>query len=66
MIKKVVQRIKKDFLTLKAYKSFYELLATLTNLLFLVYFNTKRLIKLEINASSYVMFRVLLQKQDLR
>ena len=42
---------KKDFLTLEARRSFQELVATFTNLLFLVYFDAKCLIRLETDAS---------------
>ncbi len=70
MTKEEAQRIqkdlalrKKDFLTPEARRSFQELVATFSNSPFLVYFDAKRLIRLEINASDYAILGILLQKQ---
>ncbi len=53
---------KKDFLTPEAYSSFQNLVATFTNSPFLVHFDAKCPIKLEIDASSYAISGILSQK----
>ena len=55
---------KKDFLTPEACRSFQELVATLTNSLFLVHFDAKRPIRLEIDVSSYAISGISSQKQE--
>ena len=55
---------KKDVLTPEARRSFQELVATFNNSLFLVHFNAKHPIRLEIDASGYEMSEILPQKQE--
>ena len=55
---------KKDFLTPEARRSFQELVATFTNSPFLVHFDAKRPIRLEIDASGYAISGILSQKQE--
>ncbi len=62
--KKDLASRKKDFLTPEARRSFQELVATFTNSSFLSYFDAKRPIKLEIDASGYAISGILLQKQE--
>ncbi len=56
--KKDVALRKKDFLTPGARRSFQELVATFTNSPFLIYFDAKRPIKLETDASGYAIFGI--------
>ncbi len=72
MTNKETQRTKKDpalrktdFLTIEARRFFQELVATVTNLPFLVQFDVKQQIKLKTDASGYAIFGILSKKQVL-
>ncbi len=53
---------KNDFLTSEARRSFQELVSAFTNSLFLIYFDAKRPIRLETDASGDAISGILSQK----
>ncbi len=55
---------KTNFLTTKTCRLFYELVKTFTSPLFVIHPNAKRQMRLKIDASDYIIFEILSQKQD--